>query len=158
MRKRKTKLYDCLIIGLFLLSVLINVVVYHYCAGINNNAVFVSISLLCFAILIIAFETRLHSEKVIYSISIVLLITVSIVTSISFPKYSYQQAKELIRYDLSEQYKDVEVLDNEIKTIKSVPKLNFLINKMYLVKVNHQEENIIYYFNPLTGDYGITDI
>lgn len=155
--KKKISLYEYLIIGLYFIVVLFNVVTYHFCVGVNTDAIFISVVSLCFAIVIIIFKTRIHSKKVIIYISVVLLIATSIVTFISLPKYSYEKAKTLIVHDLSEQYNNVEVIDIDIKNIKSLSKLNFFVDRMYLIKINYEKKEVFYYFNPITGDYGISN-
>ncbi|MCG8485707.1 MAG: hypothetical protein MJA31_20545 [Clostridia bacterium] len=86
-------------------------------------------------------------------VSVSLFIGLCLITYHQSPRYSYKKARDLVVNNLSREYESVRVIDVEIKKIKATQKLNYFIDKGYLIGVQKNNNIDFYFFNALNGQY-----
>ncbi len=92
----------------------------------------------------------------ILAMSLILIVTCVIVVSVSLPKYTFNQAQNIILISISESlpYEKVEALPDypDVKVVRT-ENLNLITKGKYRLFFNVNGEVISYLFNPIRGDY-----
>lgn len=150
MHTKKTKLI-LLIISLFLL--IFNSIQMFLSIGTASDLFQFSLTLSFLAFLY--FKSKLkYADTYLFDITLtVCTLIVCLMTIIYSPRYYYKQSQKII---ISEEYnysENVSILDLNVKTIPVKPRINLLINRGYVIGLEENNNEVYYYFNPVTGEY-----
>ena len=152
MSRNKLKRIKIIFIVLTMVLLIVNIVICIYTKGLNSQLLISSITFA--SVIIVSTVTGLKYDNKSNTrglIIIPLFIAVLYVATIMYsPRYTYNQAKNLIRDTLS---LDVECsfLNLKNKTINVDASYNPFISKGYLVGIRLESEDRFYLVNPFSG-------
>jgi hypothetical protein len=100
---------------------------------------------------------NIHFYKINIILGVLIIVGLGLITLCQSPEYSYDSAEKIIINDLNDKNIEANPVEIEIKTIRTTENLNCFINKGYLFLFHIDEEEVCYFFDPVSGNYHIIE-
>ena len=149
-----------LFIFLMLIILIINIVIGISCAMVNSQIIATSFLLTAFFTLLFLFTPinnflNKHLYKINLTLGVLIIVGLSLITWYQSPGYSYDSAEKIIINDLNDKNIEANPVEIEMKTIRTTEGLNCFINKGYLFLFHIDEEDVYYFFDPVSVNYHV---
>lgn len=102
---------------------------------------------------IIIISYSLQKKKLHKFVPIILIIIVTLLFGINRPNFTYTQAIEIIQNE-----ENLEHIDIDTSNIILFNSPNICINKAYIINMKKDGQVIKYVFNPINGEYNISNL
>jgi hypothetical protein len=144
-----------------LIILIINIVIGISCAMVNSQIIATSFALTAFFALLfftpIKKTLKTYSYKINIVLGVLIIFGLVLITLCQSPEYSYDSAQKIIINDLNDKNIEANPVETEVKKIRTSESLNCFINHGYLFLFNIAEEDVYYFFDPVSGDYDVIE-